>query len=175
PMRVGPPLAAGATIPPPPTRVVAPATPFAPASVPSRLGGGQRVQSDVDEAIDQLSDVWRKRGFPPQDVCKLLEAIVFPEKQPQEIFLCDGRVMRDLPGAPSIGRALVEWAIRADRTDELQKQIAARRSGGADEMAGKVLQVQLAVASRRPMEAKSHLRAITQQLLGHRLPSLADI
>src|SRR5439155_7025308 len=62
-----------------------------------------------------------------------------------------------------------------DRTDELQKQIAARRSGGADEMAGKVLQVQLAVACRRPMEAKSHLQAITQQLLGHKLPSLADI
>src|SRR5439155_22198474 len=44
PMPVGPPPA-GATISPPPTRGVAPATPFAPPSIPSRFGGGQRVQS----------------------------------------------------------------------------------------------------------------------------------
>jgi len=37
------------------------------------------------------------------------------------------------------------------------------------------LKVQLAVASGQPLDAKKHLGAIREQLLDHKLPSLADI
>ena len=134
------------------------------------------VISEVSSRMWQLSVAWRQTGFPPEQVCGLLESLVFA--RPGSIVLYEQPIGRDWQNPRSVGRLLVEWTIRAGRADELVKQIDGRKTTPGDELAGKVLLVQLDAAlghsnDAKRDEAKQHLAAIGSLLDSGRSAALA--
>src|SRR5439155_8679563 len=81
----------------------------------------------------------------------------------------------DLRSARSLGRLLVEWAMRADRVGELEKQIAARQSSPTDVVGGQVLLVQLGVEQHDAAKVRENLQAIVKQLESSKLTSLSEL
>src|SRR5262249_34969358 len=123
----------------------------------------------------RLSDLWLKHDFPAGELCQVLEAIVFPSGRPGEIVLYEQPVTRGLTGAASIGRTMVEWAHRANRTDDVIKAIEARQLRMADVVAGHVLRIRLYVVAGNVADARSQLIAVNRFLTGKNVASLADL
>jgi len=152
-----------------------PATAWAASLNDSRMAADQQVQLEVAQQIQRLSDLWLKHDFPAGELCQVLEAIVFPAGRPGEIVLYEQPVTRELTGAASIGRTLVEWAHRANRTDDLIKAIEARQLRMADVVAGHVLRIRLYVVAGNLADARSQLMAVNQFLKGKNVASLYDL
>src|SRR5262245_25151461 len=130
------------------------------------------VASEVATRMWQLSIAWRKSQFPPAEVCALLESLVFPPSRPGDVLLYEQPIAREWTSPRSVGRLLVQWAVRAERGDELKKQIAARRATPSDVMSGEVLLVQFHTSLGQHDEAKEHLAAIGKLLDGARTAAL---
>jgi tetratricopeptide (TPR) repeat protein len=157
--------------------------PFATATIRPAPMPGASSRSDIDETVFtelskrmwQLSLAWKKHSFPPDDACRLLEEIVFPAARPGDVLIYEQSVANDLSNPQSIGRLLVEWSVRAGRTVELEKQVAARHASPTDIVGGQVLLVQLAVAQRQPGKAHEHMQAILKQLETSKLSALSGL
>ncbi len=110
------------------------------APVPQRNQNNATYQQQVNEieaAVSELSAEWSRQQFEAAAVYETLVAIVFPESRPTEIFLYvraedENRSARPAPNANSartpgsVGALLVEWAIRADRTQALATLVESR-------------------------------------------------
>ena len=72
----------------------------------------------------------------------------------------------------SIDRMFVEWAIHAQRAEELKREVAARQATPADIARGHLLLCQLHIDRREPDEARKHLEALQPTLDKARLALL---
>src|SRR4029078_308459 len=96
----------------------------------------------------------------PVECCKRVEELVFPAARPGDVLIYEQPLNNDLSNPQSVGRLLVEWAQRAARTAEMQKQIAARQATPSDAVAGEVLLVQLHMARGELDQAREQLQKI---------------
>jgi tetratricopeptide (TPR) repeat protein len=130
------------------------------------------VSSEVATRMWALSMAWRKNQFPPADVCAVLESLVFPASRPGDVLLYEQPIGREWTSPRSVGRVLVEWAMRAERGEQLKGQIAARRATPSDVMSGEVLLVQFHTTLGQRDQASEHLVAIGKLLDGARTAAL---
>ncbi len=168
-------LSAGLPVPDPPkTGALGPST-IRSASSSSPPSADAVVLTQVGTRMKQLSIVWKQKDFPPAEVCTLLESAVFPASRPGEVMLYEQAVGDQWARAESVGRLLVDWSIKADRVEDLKRQVAARRATPVSVMAGEVLLVQLHVAGRDYEAAAEHLGAIGKQLETARLATISNL
>jgi tetratricopeptide (TPR) repeat protein len=147
-----------------------------PAGMPSpRADIDQTVYNELSARLWQLSLVWKRKGFPPDEVCKLLEEMVFPAARPGDVLIYEQPIANDLSNAQSVGKLLVEWAIRAGRTAEVERQVAARQATPSDVVAGQVLVAQLAVAGGQTDRARETLQSIAALVERSKLASLSGL
>src|SRR4029079_5008094 len=92
-------------------RVIIRPTAAAVAAAP-RADIDQTVYAELASRLWQLSLAWKRKRFPPDQVCQLLEEMVFPASRPGDVLIYEQPITNDLSNAQSVGRLLVEWAIR---------------------------------------------------------------
>ena len=123
----------------------------------------------------QLSHVWKRHAFPAEQVCQLLEEIVFPGRGRGMCCYMRNHFATICPRLKAAGRLLVEWAIRSARVGELQRQIAARQSSPSALVAGQVLLVQLTVLRGEMAKAREQLHTLAKSLESSKLTLLTDL
>ena len=128
---------------------------------------------EVSNRMWQLSAIWRQHRFPPAEVSTLLEALVLPPSRPGDVLLYEQRVNDNWTSPRSVGRLLVDWAIRAGRVQAVRDAIAKRTATPSDVLAGQVLLVQLHVAVGETRQARERLREIVRLLEGPQPAALA--
>ncbi len=131
-------------------------------STSSRPDLDNTVASEVSTRMAQLSAKWRQHRFPPSDVCALFESLVFPPLRPGDVLLYEQRITDNWTSPRSVGRLLVDWAVKAEREDRVREAVAARRATPGDVLAGQVLLVQLHIQLGDLAQARERLQEVAK-------------
>jgi tetratricopeptide (TPR) repeat protein len=142
---------------------------------PIMVGEVSNENSEITRAVttelSRLSAAWRAKKYPPQEMYRVLEGIVFPPTRPDEILLYE-ESLSNWNEPSSLGRELVRWSLAAQQEESLRKLIASHSARPAAGLAGKVLLVFLAVESKQYGQAAEPLRAITQMVTAQQRPDV---
>lgn len=148
-------------------------------STSSRNQNQQSYQLQVNEieaAVAELSAEWERQQFDPAAVYETLSAVVFPESRPAEMFLYSrtsddntravrsGVTSASTSSSGSIGGLLVDWAIRADRTQSLVQRIEQRGASPRAKFDAWVLVADIAL-KQNDLKTLARQLAESQQLL----------
>ena len=126
-------------------------------------------EGQVTAELIAIDDLWRVHHAPPDRAYETLRDAVLPESRPSEVFVyAEGTSENpwELPATAkprpgSLGRRLVDWAMRAGKVEDLRQRIEARVGRPLAEVAARFLLAELALASRdskRAVEALDGLR-----------------
>jgi hypothetical protein len=112
----------------------------------------------VEQSVAELVRLWEQHQVPAEQVYETLAAIVLPELRPNEIFLYPRPLLseQNTVSTQSVAGLLVQFAVEAQRTEDLRKHLVTRQQHPLAELPGRLLEVQLAVVSgddRRAGEA----------------------
>lgn len=137
-----------------------------------RLSNGSPSQQDGDSAqaitlvnqqVVQLCQVWRGKKVAPEQICRVLEGLIFPQAQPGRIVLFE-RKLTDWDRPVSLGREFVFWSVAAGKADALQKKLEGFSNFPATATEQNVLLALLAIESKQTDAAKNALKGLSEQL-----------
>ncbi len=144
------------------------------ASTTGRSGVDQKIYDELATRMWSLSATWEKKQLPAEEVCDLLEQLVFPANRPEEVLLFEQTLGDDWSTPRSVGCLLAIWAGRAGRTETVEKQVAARHATPTDELGGHVLLAQMYLTGRDFPGVRQQLAAIEKLLDSGRLNAWAE-
>ncbi|MDB5391613.1 MAG: tetratricopeptide repeat protein, partial [Planctomycetaceae bacterium] len=117
--------------------------------------------STISSRLLAISNAWREKGHPPQEIYAAFKDIVLPKSRREEIVLYE-QTLTKLQSPKSLGHELVLWSVAANEVDALRKEIAARNSNPSSLLKGNVLLVQLAIASNETAGAVQPLKLLAE-------------
>jgi tetratricopeptide (TPR) repeat protein len=140
-------------------------------------GGDQgNVPQQVEEKLQDLDQLWKRRHFPAAEVYEVLAGAVLPKSRPAEIFLYPRPLAwGSAQQVRSAGSILATWAVQAGRVDDLRQRIAARQDKPLAELPGKVLLAQVAMANKDFPEATKVLSWLGQRLQKDGVQNTAEL
>jgi tetratricopeptide (TPR) repeat protein len=106
----------------------------------------KKERAEILTWLIDLSRQWHGQNTPAEDVYEVLVGIVLPESRPRSILAVHRWSGNSRTSKPeSIGLLLVEWAIRANRADDLRRRLDQRVERGASPQWPCVMKTQLAL------------------------------
>src|SRR5262249_25545049 len=109
----------------------------------------QSIFQQVEQKLQELDTVWKRWRLPAEGVYETLAAAVLPEFRPGEIFLYPRPLSQGGIQQPrSVGRMLAQWAVQANRAEDLRQRLAARQNQALAELSAHVGLAQLGVAGK---------------------------
>jgi tetratricopeptide (TPR) repeat protein len=136
----------------------------------------QAIDKAVEARLAELEIAWENSHAPAIEVYQVLRNVVLPEGRPSEVFAYPrpfGEGSADKP--TSVAGLLVRWAIRADRVEDLRKQVEERSKQPTAEAPARSILVQLDLARRDFEGANKGLQALATLLAKDKLQSTAEI
>jgi hypothetical protein len=139
-------------------------------------GPTDQVSPRVIANLTQLERLWQKQNVPADGVYRALREAVLPAGRPTEVFLYASPVNQFALRHPqSLGKLLVDWTVRAGKSDDLKAAVAARRANPLAELPATVLMAQLALATTDRAAATHSLEALTERLKRDSSRATADL
>ena len=125
--------------------------------------------------LRNILDKWHGDAYSPTSVYELLHPVVLPASRPAEIFLyADTGRIRDARTV-SLGATLVDWAKRADKLDDLNTRVEARKKNPQALVPALVLQTLIDIAGQKLASANDHLVALGKALEKGALPQMTEL
>jgi len=143
----------------------------------SSMSVSQANEGEVDVAAStkRVLGLWTGDAYPPEEVYELLHLIVLPPARSTEIlFFPDSSELQEAK-AQSLGATLVAWAKRANRLDDLQRRVEARKQNPASRVAALVLETQIALARDETDTARERLKELDDDLSASASPENAQL
>ncbi|HEX4416127.1 MAG TPA: DUF1583 domain-containing protein, partial [Lacipirellulaceae bacterium] len=169
-------MAGGIPVPDPPKtttaqqNVIMRAQPFGDA--PDDVGA---TEAEVAVTLRNVLDKWHGDAYSPTAVYELLHPVVLPASRPAEIFLyADTGKVREARTV-SLGATLVDWAKRADKLDDLNTRVEARKKNPQALVPALVLQTLIDLAGQKTDSAKGHLDELSKALEKGALPQMTQL
>lgn len=147
-------------------------------SARSNRAGSEQTQivERVEKRLGLLGALWRRHAAPPADVYEALVDAVMPAGRPAEIVLYAPPLsVASLRAPTSAGKMLVDWSVRAGCTDRLRDKIAERLNQPLAQLSGRVLLVQLALATGDRKVAEENLDWLSQRIVSETLQNSAEL
>ena len=130
----------------------------------------------VEALIADLDRTWDQKQAPALDVYETLRDVVLPRARPTEAFLYARPSAQGFRSEPrSVGAVLGRWAVRAGRSEELRKEVEARRGQPRGALPATVLLAQLGLAGNDEALTRSALEAIGERLRKDTLQTSAEM
>jgi tetratricopeptide (TPR) repeat protein len=129
--------------------------------------------TSVEQSLANLVQRWRQAGARPEEIYDTLAAIVLPAARPDEVFLYS-HVDYGTAGDRSVGRLLVNAAIRAGKVDDLRSRVTPRAGKALGELPGKVLLAELAIESGDSSHGLELLAELAKRLQKDTLQTTAE-
>ena len=148
-----------------------------------RIGGNNVEEGPVDHvsprvvaSLVELERIWQKHHVGDDVVYGALRDAVLPQGRPAEIFLYSTPLSQNALQHPkSLGMMLATWAVRAGKTDDLNRAVSARRGQVLAELPASVLSAQLALAASEPAAAAAALKSIAARLKNDSSRNLSEL
>ena len=139
-------------------------------------GSGEAPTSPIMMHVAELEGLWTLEGVAPRLIYEVLRDVVLPTGRPGEVDLYPlGLGFATARHPRSLGDLLANRAVRLGAADELREAARARHGSPVSELSSLVLQVQVELASGRPVEASTILRAIEARLAKDSLKASAEL
>lgn len=135
-----------------------------------------QIAERVESRIRRLDALWKRHATPPAAVYEALAEAVMPAGRPGEIVLyAPPLTVTSLRGPTSAGKTLAEWAVRGDCAARLREEIAKRLAQPLSQLPGRVLLVQLALATGDRQAAADHLDWLRERIASETLQNSAEL
>ncbi len=139
-------------------------------------GPPDQVSPRVIANLAELERLWQKQNVPAEGVYRALREAVLPVGRPTEVFLYASPLNRFAIRHPqSLGKLLVNWAVRAQKTDDLKAAVAARRANPMAELPATALMAQVALATKDSAGATPLFKDLTDRLKRDSSRATADL
>ncbi len=138
-------------------------------NTPSSLRDASAVAEQTTQLVARrlfgLMPQLQAAGASSDEIELMLRAIVLPKARPGEIFLYTLPIEAEHHAQPrSVGALLVEWSRRSGKTEELKRELEARRGRPMSDVAADVVLIQLALAEGQTEHATALLGQLSKRL-----------
>ncbi|MFV0443068.1 MAG: DUF1583 domain-containing protein [Planctomycetaceae bacterium] len=138
-------------------------------AVPSRsLPDLQAVTSNAEQLVAksllEIVSHWNPPAYDPETVYQLLMPVILPPARAKEILLFADSSQLDAAQFSNAGQAVIEWAAKANRLDDLTERILQRQSTGPSELPARVLLVNIALKQGNLTAAEEQLQLLKKTL-----------
>jgi predicted Zn-dependent protease len=139
--------------------------PNASGRVVSRLSQAGAGGVDVSRPLQQVLAAWSRVDVSAADVSQILESIVMPANRPREILVFGGaaNASSSLVDTGLLG-ALADWANRADRVAQIERQVNDRKGTLDSTIAGDALLLYIALTKNDSTKISTQIKALGERL-----------
>lgn len=136
----------------------------------------QNTLQQVEQKLVEIDVEWRRWKTPAIDVYEALANVVLPALRPAEIFLYARALSAGSVQRPrSAGKLLSQWAVQAERADELRKRVEARQGQPLAELPARILLAQVGLAGKNAKLAEANLDWLGQRMQKDTLQNTAEL
>jgi len=123
------------------------------------------VFQNVEARVSAIVLAWRQKKVAEAEIYRVLKQIVLPESRPLEVFLYPRPLGATAQNPPqSLGVLLAQAAVQAQQQQDLTQALEARLNQPLGELAGRILQTQLAMATGDSARVHANLDALATRL-----------
>jgi hypothetical protein len=83
---------------------------------------------EVARVLAEIVQHWERSQVPAGEVYDVLADVVLPRARPQELFMYALPDPARRRPTSHLSESLIDWAVRADRTDDLRRRLVERRA-----------------------------------------------
>ena len=118
------------------------------------------------EQIISVLNVWKskKDAYDAAEVYDMVVSEIFPANRPEEILLYEDSGNIDNAVVSSLAQAVVQWAAKADRIDDLNQRIEQRKTKPRSEVQAMVLSGMVALEQKNIEAAKASLENLLEHV-----------
>lgn len=119
--------------------------------LPIKKPNAINASKSLREKMRQLNVEWMARGFDSRQVYETLAQVVLPAGRPDEVFFYEQTMSTTILKTSgqlqpfSVGQLLVEWAVRANASEDLENRLKQVKASKRGQLAATVLQSMLAL------------------------------